>query len=213
MAILRFSAVIVVFALIVNFSNAYAAKAKDGELVDSDFTYKGIALSDSEEKVLKKLGKPVFTRNRSVYGVAVRYLEYKNDVTIGIMERNNTVADITIGDKKYKARKNIRYGATTHYIEKIYGHKEREMLDGEIIYKYEKPNAKYEYLILTLDSENHSLKRIRITRLPLTEEAADIMGEDPLLSNDLFVILAGEEDIDTSALKKQKPVKVEGLEK
>jgi len=47
----------------------------------------------------------------------------------------------------------------------------------------------------------------------LTEEAADIMGEDPLLSNDLFVILAGEEDIDTSALKKQKPVKVEGLEK
>lgn len=213
MAILRFNAIVFIFVLIVNFSIANAAKVKDGELVDTDFTYKGIALSDSEEKVLKKLGEPIFTRERSIYGVAVKYLEYKNDVVIGILTRNNTVADIVIEDKKYKARKNVRYGATTHYIEKTYGHKEREQLDGETIYKYEKPNAKYEYLILTLNSENNSLKRVRITRLPLTEEEADIMGEDPLLSNDLFVILAGEEDIDTSALKKEKTVKVKGLEK
>ena len=213
MAILRFSAVFFIFALILNFSNVYGAKAKNGEIADIDFTYKGIALSDDEEKVLKKLGKPIFTRNKSIFGVAVKYLEYKNDVAIGILAKNNTVADIIIDDKKYKARKNMRYGATTHYIEKIYGHKERERLDGETVYRYERPGHKYEYLILTLDAENNSLKRMRITRLPMTEEDADIMGEDPMLSNDLFVILAGEEEIDTSALKKQKPVKVKGLEK
>lgn len=196
-----------------NFPISYGAKAKVGEIAEIDFTYKGIALSDSEEKALKKLGKPIYTRNKSIYGVAVRYLEYKNDVYIGILARNNTVADIIIDDKKYKARNGIRYGATTHYIEKVYGKKEREFLDGETVYKYERPNSKYEYLILTLDKETNSLKRMRITRLPLTEEAADIMGEDPLLSNDLFVILAGEEEIDTSALKKPEPVKVQGLEK
>ena len=47
----------------------------------------------------------------------------------------------------------------------------------------------------------------------MTEEAADAMGEDPSVSNDLFSILAGTEEIDTSALKKAEPVKVEGLEK
>lgn len=214
MAISRFSvAVALIFMLCGIFSHAESAKVKNGELADIDFVYKGITLYDDEAKVLKKLGKPIFTRERRVYGIDVRYLEYKNDVAVGILARNNTVADIVIEDKKYKARKGVRYGATTHYIEKIYGKHERELLNGETVYIYERPNHKYEYLILTLDDESSSLKRMRITRLPMTEEAADAMGEDPMVSSDLFVILAGESEIDTSALKKPKAVKVRGLEK
>lgn len=214
MAILRFSvAAIVVFCVFALTFSVGETKPKAGAPQEVDFTYKGIALSDSEEKVLKKLGKPEYTREKRVYGIALRYHEYKNNVAIGILERNNTVADIVIADKKYKARKNVRYGATTSYIEKIYGKKERERLEGETVYIYERPNHKYEYLILFLDAETNSLKIMRITRLPMTEEAADAMGEDPSVSNDLFSILAGTEEIDTSALKKAEPVKVEGLEK
>lgn len=214
MAILRFSvAAIVVFCVFALTFSVGETKPKTGAPQEVDFTYKGIALSDSEEKVLKKLGKPEYTREKRVYGIALRYHEYKNNVAIGILERNNTVADIVIADKKYKARKNVRYGATTSYIEKIYGKKERERLEGETVYIYERPNHKYEYLILFLDAETNSLKIMRITRLPMTEEAADAMGEDPSVSNDLFSILAGTEEIDTSALKKAEPVKVEGLEK
>lgn len=215
MAILRFSVALlaVFFIFAASCSPSVFAKAKNGAVQEVDFTYKGIALSDSEEKVLKKLGKPVYTREKRIYGIALRYLEYKNDVAIGILARNNTVADIIIGDKKYKARKNVRYGATTSYIEKIYGKKERTRIDGETVYIYERPGHKYEYLVLFLDAETNSLKLMRISRLPMTEEAADAMGEDPSLSNDLFSILAGTEDIDTSALKKSAPVKVKGLEK
>lgn len=211
---MRFSAAVIVAFCVcaLNFYNG-EAKTKGGAPQEVDFTYKGIALSDSEEKVLKKLGKPEYTREKRVYGIALRYHEYKNNVAVGILARNNTVADIVIADKKYKARKNVRYGATTSYIEKIYGKKERELLEGETVYIYERPNHKYEYLILFLDAETNSLKVMRITRLPMTEDAADAMGEDPSVSNDLFSILAGTEEIDTSALKKSKPVKVEGLEK
>ena len=215
MAILRFSLILTLcFAFISNFSAvSYAAKIPKGAVHEKDFTYKGIALSDPEEKVLKKLGKPVYTREKSVYGVAVRYLEYKNDVAVGILMRNNTVAEIIIDDKKYKARRGVRYGATTHYIEETYGKQKKELINGVTQYMYERPGHKYEYLVLELDSETNSLKRMKITRLPMTEEAADLMGEDPLISNDLFVILAGTQEIDTSALKKPKPVKIRGMEK
>ena len=215
MAILRSSVIIAIIVMIIFPFNAYGAKAKKGEIHESDFTYKGISLHDDEAKVLKKLGKPVYTRERVIYGIAVKYHEYKNDVAIWILQRNNTVAEIIIGDTRYKARRGVRYGATSYYIEETYGKNSRQQVDGITEYIYERPGHKYEYLVLELDGETNSLKKMKITRLPMTEEAADLMGEDPMLSNDLFVILAGTEEIDTSALdkKKPKPVKVRGLEK
>lgn len=189
-----------------------ALEAK-GHVEDVDFSCRGVYLGDEERKMLGIFGEPLFDRQVRVQGISVVYYSFPKGYDIGVSANTRKVMDIRVKDEKYQGRKGIRYGATPYKIKTTFGDKERRMIDGVIYYIYERPNHPHQRLLLSVDSENGSLTSFRITSLPLTEEEADAMAEDDTLSNELSVLLAGEKAIDTSAMPKQPPVKIRGLEK
>lgn len=191
-------------------SGVHAAK---GHLERTDFSCRGIFLGDSEEKLLQVFGKPLYDKQVGVYGIAVRYYSFGRDLDAGVAVRTKKVVDIRIKDRKYRARGGIRYGATPYKIRNTFGPQEHTMLDGVIYYIYALPERPYERLMLEVDSERGALASFRITSLPLTDEEADRMAMEDDVSNDLLVLLAGEKEIDTSAMPEHEPVKVRGLEK
>lgn len=186
---------------------------ESAHLEDSDFSCRGIHLGDSEEKMLAAFGEPDFDKQVGVYGIGVIYYSFPKGLDVGVSVRRREVVDILIHDKNYQARAGVRYGATPHKIRTTYGEKGRTMLDGVIYYIYEHPEKPRERLLLEVDSENGSLRSFRITSLPLTTDEADRRAQEDEVSSDLSVLLAGEKEIDTSAMPEHGPVKIRGLEK
>ncbi|MBQ7479106.1 MAG: hypothetical protein IJT01_09485 [Selenomonadaceae bacterium] len=186
---------------------------ESAHLEDSDFSCRGIHLGDSGEKMLAAFGEPSFDKQVSVYGIGVVYYSFPKGMDVGVSVRKREVVDILIRDRDYQARAGVRYGATSYKIRTAYGEKGRTMLDGVIYYIYEHPEKPRERLLLEVDSENGSLLSFRITSLPLTDEEADRRAEEDDVSSDLSVLLAGEKEIDTSAMPEHGPVKIRGLEK
>ncbi len=190
-----------------------AAKGNNAHLENSDFSCRGIYLGDSEEKMLAVFGEPDFDKQVGVYGIGVIYYSFPKGLDVGVSVRRREVVDILIRDKEYQARAGVRYGATPYKIRTTYGEKGRAMLDGVIYYIYEHPEKPQERLLLEVDSENGSLRSFRITSLPLTTDEADRRAQEDEVSSDLSVLLAGEKEIDTSAMPEHGPVKIRGLEK
>ncbi len=191
--------------------SALAAKSV-GHVEEGDFSCGGFSLGDSEETMLAAQGTPLFDKEVSVYGIAVRYHIFGKDLEVGVSLRTGKVVDVRIRGENYRGRGGIRRGATPYKIKATYGKGERRRLDGVIYHVYEYPPKSYRRLMLAMDSEETRLDAFRMTSLPLTEEEADAMAEDEEVSNDLAVILAGEKEIDTSAMPKRAPVKIRGLE-
>jgi len=201
-------------ALLLAPSGSVAGGAKDtGHVEPGDFSCRGVFLGDGENKLLASFGEPLYDKQISVYGMAVVYYSFGRDLEVGVSARTRKVVDLLVRDRKYRARSGVRYGATPYKIRAVYGEKERTMLDGVIFYIYDHPQKKGERLLLEVDPEDGHLLSFRMTSLPLTEEEADAMAEEDVASNDLSVLLAGEKEIDTSAMPKHEPVKIRGLEK
>ena len=199
--------------ILLSFPSAVFAAKGQGHLEEVDFSCRGVYLGDTEEKLLEVFGAPLYDKQIGVYGIAVKYYSFGRDIDIGVSVRTHKVVDILIKGRKYKARGGVRYGATSYKITKTFGAKERTLLDGVIYYIYEHPDRHYDRLMLAVDSEKGSLASFRITSLPLTDEEADRMAIEDDVSNELSVLLAGEKEIDTSAMPSHEQVKVRGLEK
>lgn len=167
-----------------------------------DFSYQGLALGDAEENVFKCFGEPLFDREISVYGIGVREHEYK-EMVVGVAMASGRVVDIRLSGKNYALREGVKRGATSYWLQKVYGKTARTWLEGVPYLIYTRTDAKYERLLLALDSTDWHLTDVRLTALPLTEEEADIMltdgtyEETELLGDDF--ILEGKE-IDLSRL-------------
>ena len=183
-----------------------AAEAQ-GVLLPEDFTVKGIALGDSEEKMLAAFGKPDFDKERMVWDIHMRYYAFPKGYEVGIAVDTGKVADMLVKSKDYTARAGVRYGATAYKIRTTFGEKERTFLDGSVCYVYENPQDQRQRLILSVDATDGSLCSWRLTSLPLTEEEADARADEERSeweNTDLHALSMEGRDIDMSALAKDK---------
>ena len=183
-----------------------AAEAQ-GVLLPEDFTVKGIALGDSEEKMLAAFGKPDFDKERMVWDIHMRYYAFPHGYEVGVAVDTGKVADMLVKSKDYTARAGVRYGATAYKIRTTFGEKERTFLDGSVCYVYENPQDQRQRLILSVDATDGSLCSWRLTSLPLTEEEADARADEEKSeweNTDLHALSMEGRDIDMSALAKDK---------
>lgn len=182
-------------------------------VAESDFSYRGVRLGDTYERMVAAVGEPLYDRERRVQGVALKQYVYKDDFEISIAVKTGRVVDITSSNKKYELRPGIRYGATYHKLVQTYGRAERQFLDAKTCIVYDNPAERHQHLLLALETEQKYLLAMRITALPLTDEEADAMAaeDDSILASELNGILLGGDHIDTSALPPAVPVRLGGL--
>lgn len=193
----------------------HAAQAA-GRVTEGDFTFHGVALGDSAEKLHKAWGEPVFYKDTRVKGVAVRTESYPKDVDVMISRRTGKVVDIRVNlkwQKDLELRNHVKYGATSAWLQRTYGKTERQNIGGVFYYIYARPTGKkktagrpYDRMLLELDSEDWHLVRFRLTSLPLTDAEADERADDA--DPEEIDPLIESKTIDTSALPKTETPKL-----
>ena len=193
----------------------HAAQAA-GRVTEGDFTFHGVALGDSAEKLHKAWGEPVFYKDTRVKGVAVRTESYPKDVDVMISRRTGKVVDIRVNlkwQKDLELRNHVKYGATSAWLQRTYGKTERQNIGGVFYYIYARPTGKkktagrpYDRMLLELDSEDWHLVRFRLTSLPLTDAEADERADDA--DPEEIDPLIAAKTIDTSALPKTETPKL-----
>lgn len=193
----------------------HAAQAA-GRVTEGDFTFHGVALGDSAEKLHKAWGEPVFHKDTRVKGVAVRTESYPKDVDVMISQRTGKVVDIRVNlkwQKELELRNHVKYGATSAWLQRTYGKTERQNIGGVFYYIYARPTGKkktagrpYDRMLLELDSEDWHLVRFRLTSLPLTDAEADERADDA--DPEEIDPLIESKTIDTSALPKTETPKL-----
>ena len=182
-----------------------------------DFTMRGIAVGATEKEMLAAFGTPDFDREYTRWGVPLKTYTFPGGFEVTLDRRTLSVAEMKTTNHDYTARLGIRYGATSYYIQKIYGQAKRQKIDGLAYYVYENPAASHTRLLLEADFDDGSLRSFCITSLPLTAEEADAWqtatGEDDATDGEsLQNVLAGQAEIDTSALPAPPEVRLGGLE-
>ena len=182
-----------------------------GKTVDEDFSCKGVLLGDSESVLQSKWGEPMYDKIAIKQGVKVRTYVYQDRSEASVAVATGRVVDFTVDSEKYIARNNVRQGATKFWLEKTYGKKQRQFLDGAYYLIYERENHPHQHLLLKIDPEDGHLLELRITNLPLTEAERSMMQEEgePMLrevdSDDVSLM-----SIDMSSLPQEDTVHLEG---
>ncbi|MFA6850225.1 MAG: hypothetical protein WCS30_07715 [Selenomonadaceae bacterium] len=188
--------IVMVFCLLCATATAAAAT------IAEDFAYKGVALGDSYEKMIKILGEPLYDKQLLSQGAMVTYYTYKDKLQIGVAVKNNSVVDIQIKSDRYEARDGVKLGATPYKLAKVYGKVKRTFINGETYYIYTSEKNRQNRLMLQAEPTDRYLLSIRITSLPITDAEIDARLEDELGNkNDLNTIYMGEKDIDTSRVQ------------
>lgn len=182
-----------------------------GKTVDEDFSCKGVLLGDSESILQCKWGEPMYDKIAIKQGVKVRTYVYQDRSEASVAVATGRVVDFMVDSEKYVARNNVRQGATKFWLEKTYGKKQRQFLDGAYYLIYERENHPHQHLLLKIDPEDGHLLELRITNLPLTEAERSMMQEEgePMLrevdSDDVSLM-----SIDMSSLPQEDTVHLEG---
>ncbi|MCR5559476.1 MAG: hypothetical protein K6F62_03845 [Schwartzia sp.] len=179
------------------------ANEKPAGLVPEDFGSRGILLGETvtEEQMTKAFGAPLFDNDRSVFGIHVRYYQFKKNIQIGVLMKDNTVCDIIIKDEDYIGRDGVRYGATPYKIEHTYGKCSRTLIEGHTWYIYNNPNAPRQKLMIEMLAGVYTLQTWRITSLPVTLEEAESYDEDSWENRDLHAFEMNTQGIDTTAIE------------
>ena len=177
------------------------AKEKQAGLLPADFGSRGILLGETvtEEQMTKAFGAPLFDNEISVYGVHVRYYQFRKNIKVGIRMKDNTVCDIVIKDEDYVGRDGVRYGATPYKIEHTYGKCERTLIEGQTWYIYHNEKNPKEKLMLEILAGVYTMQSWRITSLPLTIDEAE--EEEDWESRDLDAIEIRKQGIDVTAIE------------
>ena len=183
-----------------------------GKVIDEDFSCKGVMLGDNESVLQSKWGEPLYDKLAIKQGVKVRTYVYKDRSEASVAVATGKVVDFTVDMEKYVARNNVRQGATKFWLEKTYGKKQRQFLDGAYYLIYERDNHPHQHLLLKIDPEDGHLQDLRITGLPLTEAERAAMQEEgePMLregdADDMGIM-----EMDMSSLPQDDTVRLEGL--
>lgn len=186
-----------------------------GRVQAEDFSYQNVALGDDEGDLRAKWGEPDVQNEQVIWGIHLKTFTY-GDVVVSTSAAAGKVVDINLIGEKYRLRRDVRYGATSSYLMKVYGQAPRQFLDGNTCYIYAHPEHPHERLILNLDAENNALASARITMLPLTDEEADAMAlsdDDTFVELDLSKGLIACKEIDVSDLPQSDKVRLGGYVK
>ena len=201
---------------------AAKAKASQGGVRVEDFSVQGITLGKpaTEEALTQAFGKLLYDEDVTRWGVPLKRYTFKKDVTVYVERKTQQALEIVLEKDAIAGRGGMRYGATSYYVQKIYGKAQRENIDGAACFVYGNPSDKTQRLICTVDHDDGSLTVLRLTALPLTEEEADawweqgwLSAEDDAEGETLTNVLASQAKIDTSALPASAPPKLGGLTK
>ena len=194
----------------------------------SDFATHGIALGQvvTQEQLSSAFGKVLSTDDITRWDVPLRKYTFKKDIVVYTLRQTRQVAEIVCKKDAAVGRAGVRYGATTYYLQKVYGKAPRENYDGDACFVYRAPAeqtsadalgtfAANMRLVCVVDHDNGSLTALRWTLLPLTEAEADdwalshpdAFGDDRSTTD----ILTGAKTIDTSALPDAPTPELGGL--
>jgi uncharacterized protein YkwD len=114
---------------------------------DHEFVIRGIALGDSENDLLKKLGQPA-RKDTSEYGFLwyVYNQDYASYIQVGVL--NGKVVALYSNALGWKSKKNIKVGSTTADVEKQYGSSLTKILKGRVNYSIMRGNRETDVFLL-----------------------------------------------------------------
>ena len=167
---------------------------------DSDFGYKGLMLGDAVSQMRDILGEPLYDKDQTVQGVPLTVYEYP-EAQVGVAKATGRVVDIALSGRDYRLRRGVKYGATSYYLQKVYGKTKRVWRAGVPCFIYTRKDHDHMHLLFELDSGDWTLVKTRITTMPLTEDEAERMAiEDADVEAGLEAAGIEERDIDVSSL-------------
>lgn len=183
-----------------------------GQIQDADFSYRGITLGDAEQTLKQAWGEEDTEGTQMVHGIHLRTFTY-GDVVVSTTAGGKKVVDISLMGDAYRLRQNVRYGATSSYIFRVFGKAQRQFMDDHTCYVYDEPMNAHRRLVLNLDAEHGALLSVRMTMLPLTEEEAEELARSPyrpFCVQDFARDFIEQKEIDVTALPSAAPVRLGG---
>ncbi len=183
-----------------------------GQIQDADFSYRGIALGDAEQTLKQAWGEEDTEGTQMVHGIHLRTFTY-GDVVVSTTAGGKKVVDISLMGGAYRLRQDVRYGATSSYIFRVFGKAQRQFMDDHTCYVYDEPMNAHRRLVLNLDAEHGALLSVRMTMLPLTEEEAEELARSPyrpFCVQDFARDFIEQKEIDVTALPSAAPVRLGG---
>ena len=183
-----------------------------GQIQDADFSYRGIALGDAEQILKQAWGEEDTEGTQMVHGIHLRTFTY-GDVVVSTTAGGKKVVDISLMGGAYRLRQDVRYGATSSYIFRVFGKAQRQFMDDHTCYVYDEPMNAHRRLVLNLDAEHGALLSVRMTMLPLTEEETEELARSPyspFCVQDFARDFIEQKEIDVTALPSAAPVRLGG---
>ena len=183
-----------------------------GQIQDADFSYRGIILGDTEASLKQVWGEEDTEGTQMVHGIRLRTFTY-GDVVVSTTAVGKKVVDISLTGDAYRLRQDVRYGATSSYIFRVFGKAQRQFIDDRTCYVYDDPMNVHRHLVLNLDAEHGALLSARMTMLPLTEEETEELSHSaysPFCVQDLARDFIEQKEIDVTALPSAAPVRLGG---
>ena len=183
-----------------------------GQIQDTDFSYRGISLGDAEQSLKQAWGEEDTEGTQMVHGIHLRTFTY-GDVVVSTTVAGKKVVDISLMGEAYRLRQDVRYGATSSYIFRVFGKAQRQFRDDHTCYVYDDPMNVHRHLVLNLDAEHGALLSARMTMLPLTEEDTEELARSPyspFCVQDFARDFIEQKEIDVTALPSAAPVRLGG---
>ena len=183
-----------------------------GQIQDADFSYRGITLGDAEQTLKQAWGEEDTEGTQMVHGIHLRTFTY-GDVVVSTTAGGKKGVDISLMGDAYRLRQDVRYGATSSYIFRVFGKAQRQFMDDHTCYVYDEPMNAHRRLVLNLDAEHGALLSVRMTMLPLTEEEAEELARSPyrpFCVQDFARDFIEQKEIDVTALPSAAPVRLGG---
>ena len=183
-----------------------------GQIQDADFSYRGIILGDTEASLKQVWGEEDTEGTQMVHGIHLRTFTF-GDVVVSTTAVGKKVVDISLTGDAYRLRQDVRYGATSSYIFRVFGKAQRQFIDDRTCYVYDDPMNVHRHLVLNLDAEHGALLSARMTMLPLTEEETEELSRSPYSPfgvQDLARDFIEQKEIDVTALPSAAPVRLGG---
>ena len=183
-----------------------------GQIQDADCSYRGITLGDAEQTLKQAWGEEDTEGTQMVHGIHLRTFTY-GDVVVSTTAGGKKVVDISLMGDAYRLRQDVRYGATSSYIFRVFGKAQRQFMDDHTCYVYDEPMNAHRRLVLNLDAEHGALLSVRMTMLPLTEEEAEELARSPyrpFCVQDFARDFIEQKEIDVTALPSAAPVRLGG---
>ena len=183
-----------------------------GQIQDADFSYRGIALGDAEQTLKQAWGEEDTEGTQMVHGIHLRTFTY-GDVVVSTTAGGKKVVDISLMGDAYRLRQDVRYGATSSYIFRVFGKAQRQFMNDYTCYVYDEPMNAHRRLVLNLDAEHGALLSVRMTVLPLTEEETEELARSPyspFCVQDFARDFIEQKEIDVTALPSAAPVRLGG---